>query len=109
MKKEINELLKWQPLINTLKDKIPLSTNNGYGVQGVDDVGYCYGDKNVSVYFTLQGRLYSQPLWAQLFISLELLTRLSKVDVEYLEICHSYKSVYKLIEKHIGVQTLNNL
>lgn len=111
MVKDINELLKWQPLINTLKDKCPLSTSNGYEVCdiGLDDIGYCYENKFVRFNCYIKGKTFCEPLIVSLYIKLELLTRLSRVAEELLEFRHFYRTKYLLMEKHIGTHTLSNL
>ena len=111
MTKDINELLRWKPLINMLKDKCPLTTSNGYDVYdiGLDDIGYCYDDRIVRVNCTLESRTFREPFIVQLYINLELLTRLSRVPGELLEFHHIYRTTYQLMEKHIGTQILNNL
>ena len=111
MTKDINELLRWKPLINMLKDKCPLTTSNGYDVYdiGLDDIGYCYDDRNVRVNCTLKNRTFGEPFIVQLYINLELLTRLSRVPGELLEFHYIYRTIYKLMEKHIGTHTLDNL
>lgn len=111
MTQDINELLRWKPLIDMLKDKCPLTTSNGYDVYdiGLDDIGYCYDDRNVRVNCTLKNRTFGKPFIVQLYINLELLTRLSRVPGELLEFHYIYRTIYKLMEKHIGTQTLNNL
>ena len=88
-----------------------LYVSNGYDVYDIclDDIGYCYDDRIVRVNCTLESRTFREPFIVQLYINLELLTRLSRVPGELLEFHHIYRTTYQLMEKHIGTHTLNNL